>query len=170
MCILQFEQDWFLILLKLWQVALSEHQEFLMFTVVFDVHCSKVGLIDTIYKPPRDDSDQEETHPDKEFVCASECCARVSDKQGLTRVLCNVSCVLLLFQQFHTLCAHNPSHPKQKIILRLCKGHIQAWSPLQLAPYIVTHKHSYIGSCSRYQQVRLAATYVGMVMCDNVGC
>ena len=50
------------------------------------------------------------------------------------------------------------------------KVHIQAWIPLQLAPYIVTHNHPYISSCSRYQQARLAATYVGIVMCDNVGC
>ena len=49
------------------------------------------------------------------------------------------------------------------------KVHIQVWMPLQLAPYIFTHNHPYISSCSRYQQVRLAATYVGMVMCDNVG-
>ena len=42
--------------------------------------------------------------------------------------------------------------------------HIQAWIPLQLTPYIVTHNHPYTSSCSRYQQVRLAATFVGMVM------
>ena len=27
------------------------------------------------------------------------------------------------------------------------KVHIQVWTPLQLAPYIVTHNHSYISSC-----------------------
>ena len=48
--------------------------------------------------------------------------------------------------------------------------HVQVWIPLQPAPYIVTHNHPYISSCSRYQQDRLAATYVGMFMCDNVGC
>ena len=35
------------------------------------------------------------------------------------------------------------------------------------APYIDTHNHPYI---RRFQQVRLVATYVGMVMYDNVGC
>ena len=49
-------------------------------------------------------------------MCASECCARVSDKQGLTRVLCNFFRVLLLFENFYALYAHNSSAPKQTII------------------------------------------------------
>ena len=38
-------------------------------------------------------------------------------------------------------------------------------------PYIVTGSNPYICSCSRYlmQQVMFAATYVRMVMCENVG-
>ena len=48
--------------------------------------------------------------------------------------------------------------------------HIQLWIPLQLASYTVTHNHPYISTCSTPQQVMLAATYVEIVMCDNVGC
>ena len=47
------------------------------------------------------------------------------------------------------------------------KVHIQVWIPLQLAPHIFTHNHPYISSCKLRST---AATYVGKVMCDNVGC
>ena len=45
---------------------------------------------------------------------------------------------------------------------------IQVWIPLQLAPYIVTHNHPYKSCCK--PEMATAATYVGMVMCGNVGC
>ena len=38
----------------------------------------------------------------------------------------------------------------------------------RLAPYIVTHDYPYISIA--VVDLRLAATYVGMIMCDNVGC
>ena len=50
------------------------------------------------------------------------------------------------------------------------KVHIQAWIPLQLGPYIVTHNHPYMSSCKPVLLISTAATYVGMVICDNVGC
>ena len=51
------------------------------------------------------------------------------------------------------------------------KVHIQVWNPLQLhvAPYIVTHNHPYKSSSKPDLLRSTAATYVGMVMCDNVG-
>ena len=46
------------------------------------------------------------------------------------------------------------------------KVHIQVWIPLLLAPYIVTHNHPYISSCSRY--LSKSGLQLGMGMCDIV--
>ena len=79
----------------------------------FSFHTTiQLDLLTSSMSHRKDDSDQEETTWTK--ILHVPWSVFVTSKGSLVSCVCNVSCVLLLFENFHELRAHTPSAPLNK--------------------------------------------------------